>query len=258
MNIERYIDHTVLKQGTTFNDIKKLCQEASISNFVAVCIPPSYVREAKSLLTGCSVKLATVIGFPLGYNTTITKVNEIREAIANGVDELDIVHNVSFVKNGDWYSLNKEITECLAVIIEHNKMLELMNLRNKTNKLPVLVKVIIESGILTDNEISNCCGIYRKHKIDFIKTSTGFAEKGASVHHVELIKKSIPETMGIKASGGIRTYAFAKELIDAGATRIGCSAGIQIMKECELANKGIEVSDETHGSFILDIPSKSY
>ncbi len=217
MKLNKYIDHTCLKQGATTEDIQRLCEEAIVSNFAAVCIAPSYVSFAKSLLKDTDIKVCTVIGFPFGYSTSITKSTEIVDAIGNDVDEIDIVQNISFVKNGDWVSLYREINEILSMPI----------VRNSTK---LIVKIILESGVLTDNEIIKCCEIYSEfNRIDFIKTSTGYAESGASVHQVELIKKHIPSTMQIKASGGIRDYKFAKELIDAGATRLGCSAGIKII-----------------------------
>ncbi len=215
INIASYIDHTLLKQTTTLSEVDKICVEASLENFAAVCIPPKYVQDAKKLLDGSRVKVATVIGFPLGYNVTEVKVREINDAIEMGADELDMVHDLCALKNGNWKHLETEIAECLKPIHEAGKT----------------IKVILETGILTDAEVIRCCEMYSNFKIDYIKTSTGFADVGATVHAVKLIKKHIPAKMGIKASGGIRTYAFAKELIDAGATRIGCSASMQIVKE---------------------------
>ena len=221
LNLASYIDHTLLKQTTTLAEVDKFCVEASMENFAAVCIPPKYVSDARKLLDGSRVKIATVIGFPLGYNVTDVKVKEIETAIEMGADELDVVHDLCALKNGNWKLLEKEISACLKPIMESGKVM----------------KVIIETGILTDAEIVRCCEIYSNYKIDFIKTSTGYADIGASVHAVRLIRQHIPDRIGLKASGGIRTYAFAKELIDAGATRIGCSASYQIMKEFREANK---------------------
>jgi len=214
MEMNKYIEHTCLKQGATNSDIEKLCKEAAEYNFAAVCVSPAYVKLAYKLLKDTDVKICTVIGFPFGYSTTEVKLTEIQNAIGNGADEIDIVQNVSYVKNREWEELYNEMEMCLSFY------------KNVT------VKVILESGILTDEEIIKCCEVYSKFegKIDFMKTSTGFAEKGASIHHVNLIKQNIPTTMQIKASGGIRDFSFAKELIDAGATRIGCSAGIAIMQ----------------------------
>lgn len=218
MHIVSYIDHTILKPATTDSDIEKLCKEAIQYNFAAVCVPPYYVGGAKRILSDTPVKIATVIGFPFGYDTTASKLEAIKQAISNGADELDIVHNTGALKNDDWEYLSNEITACLQPARLHNK----------------LVKVIIESGILPDEAIISCCRLYAEHKVDFIKTSTGYAEKGADVAQVRLIRKHLPERIAIKASGGIRTYEFAKQLIDAGASRIGTSSGVAIAEE---ANK---------------------
>ena len=240
--IQNYIDHTILKQDITPEDIAKVCSEAHNNNFAAVCIPPSWVKQSKLILATLKsdVKVCTVIGFPFGYSTTKTKVEEIIDAIENGADEIDIVQNVSMVKTAVYDYIENEIYECLKAVGK--------NFKKDGRK--VTVKVILESGILTDREIVNCCEIYGKYigyndiaKISFIKTSTGYAEYGASVFHVMLIKSCIPETMEIKASGGIRNYKFAKELIDAGATRLGCSAGVKILQEYK-TNNSEDVSNE--------------
>ena len=214
-NIAAYIDHTILKQTTTLSDVDRVCVEASLENFMAVCIPPKYVSDAKKMLDGSRVKVATVIGFPLGYNAIDTKVREIDEALGHGADELDMVIDLAALKNRDWKHLVKEIESCLKPVYAAGKV----------------IKIIVESGILTDDELLACCELYGKYEIDYMKTSTGFAEKGATVHAVELMKLYLPERIGIKASGGIRSFKFAKELIEAGATRLGCSASMQIMKE---------------------------
>jgi len=221
IDLASYIDHTLLKQTTTLAEVDKLCVEASMEGFAAVCIPPKYVPDARKLLDGSKVKIATVIGFPLGYNVSDAKLKEITEAIDMGADELDMVHDLCAVKNGNWKLLERELKLCLKPVADSGKVM----------------KVILETGILTDAEIVKCCEIYSDYKIDFIKTSTGYADIGASVHAVELIKKHIPARMGIKASGGIKTLAFAMELINAGATRLGCSASYQIMKEKKEADK---------------------
>jgi len=218
-NLASYIDHTILKQATTISEVDKVCLEASLENFVAVCIPPKYVSDAKKLLDGSNVKVATVIGFPLGFTATETKVKEIMEALAMGVDELDMVIDLCALKSGDWKHLEKEITECLKPIYAAGKV----------------IKVIVESGILTDTELEACCELYSKYDIDYLKTSTGFSAKGVTTEAVKLMRAHLPQRIGIKASGGIRTYAFAKELIEAGATRLGCSASMQIMKESRMA-----------------------
>ena len=218
-NIASFIDHTLLKQTTTLSDVDRLCVEASMESFAAVCIPPRYVANAKKLLDGSPVKIATVIGFPLGYNVTDVKLREIDDAIKMGADELDMVQDLCALKNGDWKLLEKEIEACLKPIREAGK----------------IIKVIVESGILTDSELLKCCELYSNYDIDFLKTSTGFADKGASVEAVTIMRANLPKKIGIKASGGIKTLKFAKELLQAGATRLGCSESMQIMKE--LRNK---------------------
>lgn len=215
MNIASYIDHTILKPTTLHADIEKLCSEALEHQFAAVCVPPNFVKAAKELTKNSAVKTATVIGFPFGYSAIEAKVTEINRAIADGADELDVVINLSALANNDFGYLSKEIVACLQPI----------RLRRK------VIKVIIESGILFDDAIINCCQLYAKHKVDFMKTSTGYAEKGASVHAVALMRQHLPEDINIKASGGIRTFAFADELITAGATRIGTSSGPGIVSQ---------------------------
>lgn len=216
--IASYIDHTILKPTTLPEDVIKLCAEAVQYKFAAVCVPPQYIKLAKSSLKDSDVKVATVIGFPFGYNSTASKVEEIKQAIADGADELDMVHNIAAVKQADYDFLSQEVALCLQPIRLHDKCL----------------KVIIESGILTDEEIEKSCEVYAKHKVDFVKTSTGYAEVGATLNAVNIMRKTLPSTIEIKASGGIRDYKFASELVAAGATRIGASAGIKIVEE-ELA-----------------------
>ena len=214
-NIASYIDHTLLKQTTTLADVDRICVEASMENFAAVCIPPRYVANAKKLLDGSPVRIATVVGFPLGYNVTDVKLREIDDALNMGADELDMVQDLCALKNGDWKLLEKEIEACIKPIHAAGK----------------IIKVIIESGILTETELLKCCELYSNYEVDFLKTSTGFADKGATIEAVTTMKAHLPKRMGIKASGGIRTLKFAKELIAAGATRIGCSESMSIIKE---------------------------
>lgn len=213
MNIASYIDHTVLKPTTLVTDIEKLCSEAKQYKFAAVCVPPNFVKIAKEHIKDSSVKVATVIGFPFGYSAIEAKIAEILLAIVDGADELDVVINISAIKNNDWQYLANEINHIMPIIKQKNKV----------------IKIIIESGVLTDDEIIKCCELYGAAGIDYLKTSTGYAEKGASVHAVELFKKHLPASVKIKASGGIRDYNFAKQLVDAGATRLGCSAGVAIV-----------------------------
>ena len=211
--INQYIDHTILKPTTLIADIEKLCNEATQYQFAAVCVPPNFIKKSKILTQGRGVKVATVIGFPFGYSAIEAKLAEVLLAIVDGADELDIVINISAIKNNDWQYLANEINHLMPIIIQNNKT----------------VKIIIESGVLTDDEIIKCCQLYGVAGIDYLKTSTGYAEKGATVETVKLFRQHLPAHVQIKASGGIRDYAFAKKLIDAGATRLGCSASVAIV-----------------------------
>jgi deoxyribose-phosphate aldolase len=213
MQINKYIDHTLLKPTALIEDINSLCNEALQYNFAAVCVPPPMLKIAKMQLENSTIKLATVIGFPFGYSAVEAKIAEIILAIIDGADELDIVINLIALKNNDWQYLANEINHILPVAKQKDKT----------------VKVIIESGVLTDDEIIRCCELYGAAGVDYLKTSTGYAEKGATVDAVKLMHKHLPEQVHIKASGGIKTYTFAKELIDAGATRLGCSNSVQIV-----------------------------
>lgn len=216
-NIAKYIDHTILKPTTLISDVNKLCDESQQYGFAAVCVPPPFVKKAKEFLAGSPVKIATVIGFPFGYSAVEAKLAETILAIVDGADEIDMVINLIALKNNDWQYLASELNNILPVVRKHNKA----------------IKIIIESGILTDDEIIKCCDLYGAGGVDFMKTSTGYAESGASVQAVELMRKQLADTVQIKASGGIRDAAFANELINAGATRLGCSASVKIVTENE-------------------------
>jgi deoxyribose-phosphate aldolase len=220
--LNQYIDHTILKPTTTLAEVEKVCNEAMQYQFAAVCIPPLFVNKAKKLINDSGVKVATVIGFPFGYSAIEAKVAEIVLAMVDGADELDMVINISAIKNNDWNFIANEINTIVPIV--------------KSKNLPAgrqgkIIKVIIESGILTDDEIIKCCDIYGMAGVDYVKTSTGYAEKGASIHAVKLIRAHLADSVKIKASGGIKTYEFAKQLIDAGAARLGCSSSVQIVKE---------------------------
>ena len=220
MPLNKYIDHTILKPTCLVSDIEKLCAEAKQYDFAAVCVPPNFVKLAKEKLVGSTVQVATVIGFPFGYSATEAKIAEIILAMVDGADELDVVANIAAIKNGDWSAIADEINHIMPIIRSKGKV----------------IKIIIESGVLTDDEIIKCCDIYGIAGIDYLKTSTGYAEKGASVEAVKLFRKHLPDQVQIKASGGIRDYATAKLMIDAGATRIGCSAGVAIVSGANTDN----------------------
>ncbi|MFL5811613.1 MAG: deoxyribose-phosphate aldolase [Flavisolibacter sp.] len=214
MSIAQFIDHTLLKPSATLADIEKTCNESIENGFAAVCIPPYFVKDARQILGKKKPKLATVIGFPFGYSHYSAKLAEIDEAITEGADEIDIVMNIAAFKSNDLAYLETEIDSLTRLAKEKN----------------LLVKLIIETGILTNEEIIRCCDLYQHFPVDFLKTSTGYAERGASVETVQLMRKHLPASIRIKASGGIRNFEFAKQLIEAGATRLGCSASLAIVK----------------------------
>jgi deoxyribose-phosphate aldolase len=213
--IAEYIDHTVLKPTTTLADVEQLCTEAKVYGFAAVCVPPLFVKKAVELVSGSTVKVATVIGFPFGYSAIEAKLAETVLAIVDGADELDVVINISAIKNNDWQFLASEINTLLPIIRQKNKV----------------VKIIIESGVLTDNEIIQCCDLYGAAGVDFMKTSTGYAQTGATVEAVKLMRQHLADAVKIKASGGIKNYTFARQLIAAGADRLGCSSSVQLVEE---------------------------
>jgi deoxyribose-phosphate aldolase len=211
ITLASYIDHTLLKPMTTHIEIEKICKEALEYGFAAVCVPPPFVAMAQR----AGVRTATVIGFPFGYSVASAKQAEVERAIADGADELDVVINLGDVKEGNWLSLSAE----MEVLVE------------RVHEAGRLIKVIIESGVLTEEEIIRCCAIYAPLGVDFLKTSTGYAEKGATVEAVRLMRAHLPAAVRIKASGGIRDAKFARELIAAGADRLGCSASVKIVTE---------------------------
>jgi deoxyribose-phosphate aldolase len=222
MSIAKYIDHTVLKPTTLLEDIKKACGEAVQYGFVAVCIPPYFISAASGILKGTQIKIATVIGFPFGYNHISAKVIETEEAIKDGANEIDMVMNIAALKNKDFKYLEKEVENILNISKAGN----------------ALLKIIIEIGLLSNEEIIKCCELYKNYPVDFLKTSTGYAEKGASVEAVTLMRQYLPPQIQIKASGGIKTFEFANALINAGATRLGCSAGVAIVNGQEGKESG--------------------
>lgn len=214
MNLSTFIEHTNLSPTLTIKDIDQLVAEAQQYNFLGVCVPPFWVTRAKREIGSDNILLVTVAGFPLGYNMTETKLDEMKRAIDNGADELDVVWNVSAFKTGlPWTKI--EIAKCGKLAHDHQK----------------IVKVIIETAYLSDEEIVTATKICCDAGVDFVKTSTGFAPAGATVEHILLIKSSLISGVGIKASGGIKTKAQAIEMITAGASRIGTSSGIKIVSE---------------------------
>lgn len=212
MNLAHYIEHTNLSPLVDSHAIDRLVSEAKEYGFLGVCVPPFWVKRAKREIGLAKVLLVTVAGFPLGYTMTETKLEEITHAINDGADEIDVVWNISAFKSGSpWTKI--EIAKCAKRAHDHQKVL----------------KVIIETAYLSEEEIVSACKLCVDAGADFVKTSTGFAPAGAKVDHVALMRKSIPAHIGIKASGGIKTRDQAIQLIDAGASRMGTSSGTSIV-----------------------------
>jgi deoxyribose-phosphate aldolase len=211
-HLAKYIDHTLLKQDATFAQIDTLCQEAKQYDFMSVCIQPHFVSFAKQKLVESSVKVCTVIGFPLGQNTRETKVFETKKAIGEGADEIDMVLNISLLKAAKFHELYLEIADIKYACQGR------------------ILKVILETCLLTNEEIIKACEIAKEAKVDFVKTSTGFSTSGATVEHVRLMKKTVGDKVQVKASGGVRSLADMQAMIEAGATRIGTSSGIKILQ----------------------------
>ncbi len=215
MEIAKMIDHTLLKADATDAQIKKLAEEAIEHGFASVCINPCHVKYVADILKNSGVKVCTVIGFPLGANTVEAKVFETKEAISNGAQEIDMVLNIGKLKVGDYDYVKNEIKAVTRAAKSFGD---------------IIVKVILETCYLSDEEKIKACKITVDAGADFVKTSTGFGSGGATVHDVELMRKTVGENFGVKASGGIRTAEFAREIVKAGANRIGTSSGIQIVK----------------------------
>jgi deoxyribose-phosphate aldolase len=216
LKLNRFIEHTALKPTLTDKDIDCLVEEAIEYEFLGVCVPTFWVRRAKREVKGHGIQLVTVVGFPMGYQMTENKLEEIKLAIDNGANELDIVMNISAFKSGmPW--VKTELARCAQLIHEND----------------CLMKVIIETAYLSDEEIVTASLMCQDAGTDFVKTSTGFAPNGAKAKHIELIRGTINSNVGVKASGGIRDYKTAVAMIEAGADRLGVSAGVQIMQEME-------------------------
>ena len=212
--MNRNIENTILKPETTEKDVLRLIDEAFEYNFVGTCVPPFWVKKAARELRGSPIQLVTVIGFPLGYSMTEAKIQEVQLALDEGANELDIVMNISAFKSGmPW--VKTELAKCADLIHQHN----------------CLMKVIIETALLTDEEILRACKICAEAGADFVKTSTGFAKSGAIARQVRLIRSTLPAHIGVKASGGIRDLKTARTMIESGADRLGLSAGVALMKE---------------------------
>jgi deoxyribose-phosphate aldolase len=210
--INTYIDHTLLKPEATKKQIEKLCEEAKQHHFAAVCVNPYWVALCAELLQGSNVNVATVVGFPLGATTPEAKAYETAQAISNGAREIDMVLNVGALKSNDYEMVKKDV---LTVV--------------EAAGGKALVKVILETGLLSDEEIVTASTICADAGAGYVKTSTGFGPGAASVEHVQLMRKTVGPHIGVKASGGVRNYAAALSMIEAGATRIGTSSGVAIV-----------------------------
>lgn len=218
------VDHTLLKPDATEADIARLCEEAARYHFAAVCIPPCYVRFAARQLRGVDVKVATVVSFPFGADTTAIKIQAVRDAIVGGASELDVVMNISRFLTGDFNYVAEELASL-------NQEVSVVAMNNGLND--VVVKVIVETAYLTDKMKRLATQIVASSGADFIKTSTGFAPSGATVEDVALLREEAPEGLAVKASGGIRNLEDALDILNAGASRLGMSASVAIMEEAE-------------------------
>lgn len=208
-----HIEHTMLRPDCNQQDIIGLCEQAIEHQFYAVCVPPYYVQLAKKTIKKAPVKIVTVVGFPLGYSTVASKVEETKKAIISGADEIDMVMNIAAFKAGDYAAVQNDIQAVITACHLQNKQ----------------CKVIIETAYLSDEEIEKACRICADCESDFVKTSTGYAPAGATIEAVELMRKVLPAKIKIKASGGIKDKFFAEQLIKAGATRLGTSSGLELV-----------------------------
>jgi deoxyribose-phosphate aldolase len=212
MNLNKYIDHTLLKQTATIDDINKLCKEAIAHNFASVCVNPCFVKYASDLLKSSDIKVCTVVGFPLGANSTLSKMYEANLAITDGASEIDMVINISDAKMHNFKNIEDEIKKVKQVCKS------------------IVLKVIIETCLLSDYEKKLVCQAIINAGADFVKTSTGFSSGGATVEDIRLLKTICDGKLKIKASGGIKNKSTAIEMITAGADRIGTSSGVEIVK----------------------------
>ena len=212
MGLNKYIDHTILKATASSSDVKKLCEEAIEHEFYSVCVNGCYVADAKHLLQGTDVKVAAVVGFPLGAMTTAAKVFEAKDAVENGASEIDMVINVAKLKDGEFEYVKNEIRQIKEAIGDN------------------VLKVIIETCYLTDEEKVKACELSLAAKADFVKTSTGFGTDGATYEDVKLMKSVVGDNAKVKASGGVRDKETAQKYVNLGAERLGTSSGIDIVK----------------------------
>jgi len=219
MNIAKTIDHTILKPNVTDADVIKVCDEAKEYGFFSVCVNPYFVPLVAEQLKGTEVKVTSVIGFPLGANTSFIKAAEARRSVEDGANEIDMVINVSALKDKKYDFVESDIAEVVEAI-----------------KGKAILKVILETCLLTKEEIVKACELSKAAGAQFVKTSTGFSTGGATVEDVQLMKSTVGDALEVKASGGVRDYETAKKVIDAGASRIGASASVDIANHSKTSN----------------------
>ena len=213
--LNTFIEHTILKPDLTISEVQKLCSEAVQFSFAGICVPPYFVQDAVDILSGTGIDIVTVIGFPYGYSSTISKFEEAEEALHKGADHLDVVINIAAVKNNDWDTVENEIETLTRLVHAENK----------------IIKVIAETGMMSEVELDLICKVANNAGIDYLKTSTGVNGPGATLEAVLNMRSALSKSIRIKASGGIRTAEFARELIKAGANRIGASKSVDMMSE---------------------------
>lgn len=228
-NVAGYIDHTLLKPEATREEIEKLCQEARAFNFASVCVNPTWVKECAYSLRGSPVKVCSVVGFPLGATLADVKAYETRRAVFDGATEIDMVINIGALKSGDDATVRRDI----GAVVE------------AAHEGCAIVKVIIETALLTDEEKVRACLLAKESGADFVKTSTGFSKGGATVADIELMRRAVGSEVGVKAAGGVKDLASAREMIAAGATRIGASAGVKIVQE----SHGVKTTSAASGNY---------
>lgn len=215
MKIEEYIEHTFLKPGTLLSEVEAVCDEALTFKFRSVCVPPLFVKKARALTADTGIAVTTVVGFPLGFSAIEAKLAEIVLAIIDGADEVEIMTNTSAVKNNDWQFLASEINTVMPIIRGKGKS----------------VTVILETGLLTGQEMITACDIYGAAGIDYMKLGSGYLEDGAIPENLRLVRKHLAAAVQIKTGAAIKNYSFAKELVNAGAGRLCCSNGVALVQQ---------------------------
>lgn len=212
-NLNKYIEHTALKPDLTIAEVQQICEDAIKYHFAAVCVPTYFLGDVVPILSDTGIEIVTVIGFPYGYSSIISKFEEAEDALAKGADHLDMVINIAAVKNNDWDTVENEIETITKLVHADNK----------------IIKIIIETGLMSEIEIDLICKIANEFNVDYVKTSTGVNGPGADVETIRNLREALKPKIRIKASGGIKTQTFAEELIEAGADRIGTSKGVELM-----------------------------